>query len=90
LSGDADLESPNGNVVDVPINLLREDSGTNRPSSHWVVTKGEFGRESGRQSASALARLIRGARLKLYPDAGHAFLFQDQKAFVPLIESFLS
>ncbi len=38
----------------------------------------------------ALAQLIRGARLKLYPDAGHAFLFQDQKAFVPLIESFLS
>jgi pimeloyl-ACP methyl ester carboxylesterase len=37
----------------------------------------------------ALAQLIRGARLKLYPDAGHAFLFQDEKAFVPLIESFL-
>jgi pimeloyl-ACP methyl ester carboxylesterase len=37
----------------------------------------------------ALARLIGGARLRLYPDAGHAFLFQDEKAFVPLIESFL-
>jgi len=37
----------------------------------------------------ALAQLIRGARLKLYPDAGHAFLFQDEKAFVPLLESFL-
>jgi pimeloyl-ACP methyl ester carboxylesterase len=37
----------------------------------------------------ALARLIEGARLKLYPDAGHAFMFQDEKAFVPLIESFL-
>ena len=37
----------------------------------------------------ALARLIGGARLKLYPDAGHAFLFQDEKAFVPLIDSFL-
>lgn len=36
----------------------------------------------------ALAQLIGGARLKLYPDAGHAFLFQDEKAFVPLIESF--
>jgi pimeloyl-ACP methyl ester carboxylesterase len=41
-------------------------------------------------SDHALAQLIRGARIKLYPDAGHAFLFQDQKAFVPLIESFLS
>ncbi len=38
----------------------------------------------------ALARLIAGAKLKLYPDAGHAFLFQDAKAFVPVIESFLS
>lgn len=37
----------------------------------------------------ALAGLIRGARLKLYPDAGHAFLFQDATAFVPLIDSFL-
>ena len=37
-----------------------------------------------------LASLIPGARLTLYPDAGHAFLFQDQTAFVPLIESFLS
>lgn len=37
----------------------------------------------------ALAQLIRGARLKLYADAGHAFLFQDEKAFVPLLESFL-
>jgi pimeloyl-ACP methyl ester carboxylesterase len=31
----------------------------------------------------ALAQRIRGVRLKLYPDAGHAFLFQDEKAFVP-------
>jgi pimeloyl-ACP methyl ester carboxylesterase len=37
----------------------------------------------------ALAQLIGGASLKLYPDAGHAFLFQDEKAFVPLIDSFL-
>jgi pimeloyl-ACP methyl ester carboxylesterase len=38
----------------------------------------------------ALARLIKGARLKLYPGAGHAFLFQDEKSFVPLIESFFA
>jgi len=37
----------------------------------------------------ALARLIPRARLKLYPDAGHAFLFQDEKTFVPLIDAFL-
>ena len=40
-------------------------------------------------NSHTLARLIPGARLTLYPDAGHAFLFQDQTAFVPLIESFL-
>jgi pimeloyl-ACP methyl ester carboxylesterase len=37
----------------------------------------------------ALVRLIAGARLKLYPDAGHAFMFQDEQAFVRLILSFL-
>ena len=37
-----------------------------------------------------LAGLIKGSKLILYPDAGHAFLFQDQAAFVPATESFLS
>lgn len=36
-----------------------------------------------------LARLIPGARLKLYPGAGHAFLFQDSAAFVSELRSFL-
>jgi pimeloyl-ACP methyl ester carboxylesterase len=40
-------------------------------------------------NARALAKLIRGAKLQLYPDAGHAFLFQDESSFVPLVESFL-
>jgi len=37
-----------------------------------------------------LARLIPGARLVLYPDAGHAFLFQDIPSFASLVESFLT
>jgi pimeloyl-ACP methyl ester carboxylesterase len=37
-----------------------------------------------------LARLIPGARLVLYADAGHAFLFQDWTRFAPLVESFLT
>jgi pimeloyl-ACP methyl ester carboxylesterase len=37
-----------------------------------------------------LARLIPGARLVLYPDAGHGFLFQDGLPFASLIESFLA
>ena len=36
-----------------------------------------------------LAALIPGAQLVLYPGAGHAFLFQDQAAFVPRLEQFL-
>jgi pimeloyl-ACP methyl ester carboxylesterase len=40
-------------------------------------------------NARLLAKLIRGARLQLYPDAGHAFLFQDESSFVPRVESFL-
>lgn len=39
-------------------------------------------------NSQTLARLIPGAKLTLYPDAGHAFLFQDQAAFITLIESF--
>lgn len=36
-----------------------------------------------------VASQIQGAKLVLYSDAGHAFLFQDESAFVPTIESFL-
>jgi pimeloyl-ACP methyl ester carboxylesterase len=36
-----------------------------------------------------LASLISKAQLALYPDAGHAFWFQDQSRFVPRIERFL-
>jgi len=38
----------------------------------------------------ALARLIPRARLVLYPDAGHAFLFQEGAPFASLVESFLT
>jgi pimeloyl-ACP methyl ester carboxylesterase len=36
-----------------------------------------------------LAHGIPRARLLLYPDAGHAFLFQDAAQFVPVVERFL-
>ncbi|HEX3492842.1 MAG TPA: alpha/beta hydrolase [Streptosporangiaceae bacterium] len=38
----------------------------------------------------ALARTIHGARLVLYPDAGHAFLFQDWPRFASQADSFLA
>ena len=40
-------------------------------------------------NSHTLASLIHGAQLTLYPDAGHGFLFQDQTALIPRIESFL-
>lgn len=36
-----------------------------------------------------LAQLIHGARLSLYPGAGHGFLFQDSRIFVSELTSFL-
>jgi pimeloyl-ACP methyl ester carboxylesterase len=37
----------------------------------------------------ALAGLVPGAKLLLYPGAGHAFLFQDAASFLPAVERFL-
>ena len=39
---------------------------------------------------ASLARLIPRARLMLYPDAGHGFLFQDGTPFASLVDSFLT
>jgi pimeloyl-ACP methyl ester carboxylesterase len=36
-----------------------------------------------------LATIIPGAQIVLYPDAGHAFLFQDEATFVPRVEQLL-
>jgi pimeloyl-ACP methyl ester carboxylesterase len=58
-------------------------------SAPTLIADGTIDRLDPVSNDYTLARLIRGARLKLYPDAGHGFLFQDAKAFIPLIESFL-
>jgi pimeloyl-ACP methyl ester carboxylesterase len=39
---------------------------------------------------SMLASTIPGAELVTYPDAGHAFLFHDESAFVPRLLAFLA
>jgi pimeloyl-ACP methyl ester carboxylesterase len=41
-------------------------------------------------NARALAKLIPAARLVLYPDAAHAFLFQDATQFAAAVDSFLN
>jgi pimeloyl-ACP methyl ester carboxylesterase len=54
-----------------------------------LVADGTVDRLDPVSNDRSLARLIRGAKLQLYPDAGHAFLFQDENSFVALVESFL-
>ena len=36
-----------------------------------------------------LAKVIHGAKLVTYPDAAHAFFFQDAAAFLPKLATFL-
>ncbi len=54
-----------------------------------LIADGTLDRLDPLANSQTLAKLIHGAKLRLYPDAGHAFLFQDQANFVPAIESFL-
>ena len=54
-----------------------------------LISDGTADRLDPLTNSHTLLRLIHGARLASYPDAGHAFLFQDQTAFVALLEAFL-
>jgi pimeloyl-ACP methyl ester carboxylesterase len=62
---------------------------TTRIAAATLVADGTVDRLDPTSNSRSLARLIPGARLLLYADAGHAFLFQDETAFVRVIESFL-
>ena len=54
-----------------------------------LIADGAADRLDPMANSYALVSLIPGAKLTIYPDAGHAFLFQDQAAFVSLLDSFL-
>jgi pimeloyl-ACP methyl ester carboxylesterase len=54
-----------------------------------LIADGTLDRLDPIANSQTLAKLIHGAELRLHPDAGHAFLFQDQATFVPTIEAFL-
>jgi len=58
-------------------------------SAPTLVADGTVDRLDPVSNSHALAKLIAGAKLVLYPGAGHAFLFQDESAFLPVVESFL-
>ncbi len=63
---------------------------TARISSPTLIADGADDQLDPVTNDRALARIIHGARLVLYPDAGHAFLFQDWARFAALAESFLA
>jgi pimeloyl-ACP methyl ester carboxylesterase len=54
-----------------------------------LIADGTLDRLDPTANARLLVRSVPGARLILYPDAGHAFLFQDASSFIPAVESFL-
>jgi pimeloyl-ACP methyl ester carboxylesterase len=62
---------------------------TGTTTAPTLIADGTLDRLDAVANSQTLARLIHRAKLRLYPDAGHAFLFQDQAKFVPAIESFL-
>jgi pimeloyl-ACP methyl ester carboxylesterase len=55
-----------------------------------LVADGTLDQLNPVQNDQLLARGIPCAHLLLYPDAGHAFLFQDAEQFIPAVERFLS
>jgi pimeloyl-ACP methyl ester carboxylesterase len=59
-------------------------------SSPTLIADGTADRIDPLSNSRALAKLIPRSRLVLYPDAGHAFLFQDATAVAFAIESFLA
>jgi pimeloyl-ACP methyl ester carboxylesterase len=54
-----------------------------------LVADGTLDRLDPVANDRALAATVPGARLILYPGAGHAFLFQDVASFLPAVERFL-
>ena len=63
---------------------------TSKISVPTLVADGTEDRLDAVANASAIARLIPGSQLRLYPDAGHAFLFQEGTPFAVTVESFLA
>jgi pimeloyl-ACP methyl ester carboxylesterase len=63
---------------------------TSEISAPTLVADGAEDQLDAATNSRAIARLIPGARLAIYPDAGHGFLFQEGTPFAVTVESFLS
>jgi pimeloyl-ACP methyl ester carboxylesterase len=55
-----------------------------------LVAEGTLDQFEGPDNARLLASSVPGAKLLLFDDAGHAFLFQDATRFIQAVETFLS
>jgi pimeloyl-ACP methyl ester carboxylesterase len=63
---------------------------TARITAPTLVADGTEDQLDATANARAIARLIPGAKLVLYPDAGHGFLFQEGASFAVTVGTFLS
>jgi pimeloyl-ACP methyl ester carboxylesterase len=59
-------------------------------SAPTLITDGSADELDNVSNSQALARLIPNSSLHLYPDAGHAFLFQEGAPFTFAVQTFLS
>jgi pimeloyl-ACP methyl ester carboxylesterase len=63
---------------------------TSEISAPTLVADGAEDQLDAVSNSRTIARLIPGAKLVIYPDAGHGFLFQEGTPFAVTVESFLS
>ena len=63
---------------------------TSEISAPTLVADGAEDQLDTVSNSRTIARLIPGAKLVIYPDAGHGFLFQEGTPFAVTVESFLS
>ena len=63
---------------------------TSEISAPTLVADGAEDQLDTASNSRTIARLIPGAKLVIYPDAGHGFLFQEGTPFAVTVESFLS
>ena len=63
---------------------------TSQISARTLISDGAEDALDPARNDQTLHQLIRGSQLKLYPDAGHAFLFQDWSSFGAEVNQFLA
>jgi len=63
---------------------------TSEISAPTLVADGAEDQLDAVSNSQAIAGLIPGAKLLIYPDAGHGFLFQEGTPFAVTVEAFLS